>query len=850
VNNVQLYSVSSRLPEKLQFLETLASNLWWSWNPDAVGLFRRVNPELWRESGYNPVSFLNRVRQEDLEVASEDEGFLGHQREVQERFEAEVLRPRENGVLAASGNRIAYFSLEYGLHESLRLYAGGLGVLAGDHLKSASDLGLPMAAVGLLYRQGYIQQYLSSEGWQQEGYPVSDIHSLPMKRLEDSNNRPVLVTLPLPEGPLQAVIWRMEVGRVPLYLLDTDISENPGEFRHITDRLYGGDRRTRLRQEILLGIGGFRALLAAGYEPEVCHMNEGHAAFVGLARIAHLVRSRGVDVDAAREISIRSNVFTTHTPVPAGNEAFPVDLLRPHLEVLKADLGLDPERILAWGRPPGEPSAPELSMTILALRMARYRNGVSELHGRVARRMWAHLYPRCPLEEVPIEHVTNGVHAQSWISQEHARIYRRYLGSGWWNRPAHTVTLARVAQIPDEELWQAHELARSRLIHMTRDHLERQLRVRNAPSAEIAQARSVLQPGVLTIGFAKRFAAYKRGTLLLRDSARFEAMLTHKDRPVQVLFAGNAHPADEEAKRLIQQLFRFVRNAKVRHHVVLLENYDIRLARHLVQGADVWLNAPRRPLEASGTSGMKAALNGTLNVSTLDGWWQEAYDPMHGWAIGRGEEYADPEYGDATEAHALYNLLEEEVIPCFYDRSEGSIPRKWIKMMKGSIEMGMEKFTSQRMVQAYAARFYRPASEAFARLCAGEAAGARRLVGERKRFRQLQDKVRIEAPRADRDIASLHVGDRFGVTAVVHLGELRPEEVDVQIYYGAVDAQGRVAEGRSVASMAFAESQGNGTHRYRQEIVCEKAGRYGFTARVLPHGADWTGTIPGFVVWA
>jgi len=844
---IRLFSVAPSVPKPLRFLETLARNMWWCWNPDAIEIFRRIHPQLWRETGSNPIELLSRVPQERLSALANDEGFLTHLREVQERFAADN-RGKVSDSQGPSRACIAYFSLEYGIHETLRLYSGGLGILAGDHLKSASDLHLPLIGVGIFYCQGYFTQYLTNEGWQQEAYPDSELHRLPLRRAADASGQPLTVSVKLPDREMKAAVWQLDVGRVPLFLLDANIPENPPDLQRVTAQLYAGDRLMRLRQELLLGIGGFRAAVAMGFDPHVCHMNEGHAAFVCLARIAHLMEKTGADLATVLEIVPRTTVFTTHTPVPAGNEAFSLDLLRPHLNALKDQLKLDPNQIIPWGQSTGW-NPHELSMTVLGLRMAYYRNGVSRLHGAVERRMWAHMWPGYPENDVPIFHVTNGIHVPSWISLENGHLLDRYLGAEWRNGLTDDSLLNAVNGIPDEELWRAHELGRSRLVRVSRELCERQMALRNAPRAEITQAKSVLDYDVLTIGFARRFATYKRATLLLKDMDRLVSLLKNEDRPVQIIFAGKAHPADDAGKDFIRQIVRFSQRADVKRRVVFLENYDIRVARYLVQGVDVWLNTPRRPLEASGTSGMKAAVNGGLHLSILDGWWDEAYSKDCGWAIGHGEEYDDPEYQDAVESQALYNLLENEVIPLFYDRPSSDVPTKWVAMMKASMKMALGHFSSHRMVSEYDRHGYRPAREAYERLTANNCAEARSLVQQRRRLEALWGKIRVEMPVVDRDISMLHVGDSFKVHSAVHLGDLNPEEVEVSVYYGPVSSKNIITENRCVP-MTPAEKRSDGAIIYTQEITCHATGQHGLTTRVVPKGEAWKPCVPGFIVWA
>lgn len=848
MRNIQLFNITPLIPLELQFLETLSRNLWWAWNPDAFGLFRRIDPLLWKEVRFSPLEFLNRVAQERLAELVSDDAFLSHLNEVRERFEKEVLIPSSSSEISVPGKCIAYFSLEYGIAGSIRLYSGGLGILAGDHLKSSSDLGLPLIGVGLLYRQGYFQQHLNNDGWQQESYPEIELHNTPVTRVCGPDNKEKTISIPLPDGILQAAVWRLDVGRVPLYLLDTNIHANPPAFRQITGQLYGGDRKMRIRQEILLGIGGFNALVELGYDPAVCHMNEGHAAFLSLARTSYLTKRKGVDKQAAEEIVTRTNVFTTHTPVPAGNEAFPLDLLKTHIDALQDEISMTTEEVTRLGVGPGDNPHHELSMTILGLRLSQHTNGVSKLHGVVERKMWQHLWPEYQEDEVPISHITNGIHLNSWLSNEHVALFDRYLGNEWRETPSDEEVLSRILKIPDDDLWRTHEVARTALIRNVRMLLERQYGARNATVAEISKMRSALDQRALTIGFARRFATYKRATLLLRDPDRFEALLKNEDRPVQFIFAGKAHPADNSGKALIQQIIHFAERLNLRKQIVFLEDYDMYIARYMVSGVDVWINTPRRPQEASGTSGMKAAANGCLNVSVLDGWWDEAYTPERGWAIGRGEDYTDHEYQDTVESQALYNIIENEVIPCFYDRSASDLPDKWILMMKHAMRMVFQSFTSYRMVNEYNTRFYKPAIETYASLLKDGGMVANKLVNQRTKLNSLWKDVKIEQPVIDRDISRLHVGDKFKVTSKVFPGKLNPEEIDVQIYYGPVDSRNTII--KSMTKKMTLQEQRPEYCLFNAEITCSMPGRYGLTTRVTPSGDIWKHVIPGFVAWA
>lgn len=845
MSNLRLFNVAPAIPPELEFLEKLAHNMWWCWNSDAIELYRRIDPLSWHESNHNPLHFLSRLPQAQLEALVDDEGYMAHYEQVRDRFEAEVL----DGAHDTPADCIAYFSLEYGIHESIRLYSGGLGVLAGDYLKSASDMRLPLVAVGLMYRCGYFQQLLNDDGWQQEACPENEINEMPLKRAIDSAGRDIEISLPLPNGVAKAVVWHLQVGRVPLFLLDTNIPENPPHLREITWQLYQADRAIRLRQELLLGIGGYQALLDLGYEPAACHINEGHAAFMSLARISHLMRDKGFDLAAAREIVHRTNVFTTHTPVPAGNETFAVDLVKPHLEALGDRLLIAPDEIVSWGQPAGSDPHTPLSMTVLGFKTADFRNGVSKLHGRVARKMWAHLWPGVPEDELPIDSITNGVHVSSWLSSENAMLYDRYLGREWRDNPSSPDVLTRIEKIPDEELWRVHQINRSRLIRTAREQGEKQCSLRNAPKAQIASVRSVLNHDTLTVGFARRFAAYKRATLLFRDPARLEALINHADRPIQFIFAGKAHPADNIGKDLIRHIIRFSTRSNVRDRMIFLEDYDIRIGRSLVEGVDIWLNTPLRPHEASGTSGMKACMNGAIHLSVLDGWWDEGYSADCGWAIGRREEYENAEYQDDVESQSLYNLLENEVAPRFYDRSDGDIPGRWTGMMKTSIRMALSYFSGYRMLSEYHDLFYRPAVDEYRKLLDDGARRTHTLVSQSKRLKELWRGVTVQSMETDHDLAVLHVGDSFRVKVIVNLGQLTPEEVDVQVYHGPVSAGNRILKSHA-ETMSEIQENGNGTHAYSHTLTCQASGRYGFTARAVPRGNEWRRGLPGFIAWA
>lgn len=849
MKHIQTFEVFPSLPKSIRFLGVLSKNLWWSWKQDAIELFRRVDPRLWEECGHNPIVFATHISQKRFEQLAEDETFISHLKRVKDHFKERVLAPVDRPEHSiGKENTVAYFSMEFGIHESLPLFAGGLGILAGDHLKAASNMDLPLVGVGLLYRQGYFRQYLNQDGWQQEEYPETDFYHLPLNRERDANGNELTISVPGPNGKIFAQVWQIKVGRIPLLLLDSNVPENPPEIRNITARLYTGDLDARIAQEVLLGIGGMKALDALNIHPSVCHMNEGHCSFVGIERLARIMGRHNLDLLTAMQVVARTTVFTTHTPVAAGHDEFPVDMVRPYLLPYEKQFNLPVEKILSWGQPDGSGFNVPFSMFVLGLRNSQFCNGVSKLHGKVARRMWDHIWPQRAEEEVPITHVTNGIHISSFISPELTMVFDRYLGPQWYLGSRRKENIQRIDNIYDEELWRAHETCRSRLIRTVRELEIRQYGRRNAPASTMKALESVLDQDALTIGFARRFATYKRANLIFKDKERIEALLNSKQRPVQFIFSGKAHPRDNEGKSLIQDLITFSRKTDLRHKIVFLEDYDMHIARCLVQGTDVWLNNPRRPLEACGTSGMKAAINGGLNLSVLDGWWCEGYTPERGWRIGNGEEYIDHAYQDTVESQALYNVLENDVIPCFYDRSPSNMPLSWIKKMKESMKMAMADFCSMRMVSEYTRRFYTPASKRFSGLLDNNAKEARRLSIQHQRYQKLWKNIKVNIPVRD-DGGPFVVNEAFEVTVPIDLGELKPEEVDVSLAYGRLKSLDTITA-TQYEPMTVAEDGSNGKYIYKCVVNCKNPGRFGFTVRVAPNADEWTRHTPGFITWA
>jgi glycogen phosphorylase len=848
---VATFKVCPSLPEALQPLLRIAYNLRWSWDAGAVQLFLRLDRDLWETTGHNPVLLLGSVNQAVLESAARDDSFLAHMKGVVDSLDGYVSgegtwygrEHKEDRMM------VAYFSAEFGLTECLSIFAGGLGVLAGDHLKAASDLGLPLVGVGLAYQQGYFRQYLNAAGWQQEAFEENDFHNLPIKLVPDAK-----IQVELPEGSVAARIWSVDVGRLKLYLLDTNIPENKAEYRKITHHLYGGDLEMRMQQEILLGIGGYRALEVLGLQPTVFHMNEGHSAFLGVERILRLMDSKRLSFREARLLASASLVFTSHTPVAAGHDYFPPALMDRYFSRVIPRLGISHSEFLGLGRKGPQNEAEDFCMTVLALRLASFSNGVSRLHGSVTRRMWNQIWKGVPEAEVPIGHVTNGVHFRSWVSFEINQLYDRYLGPKWREEPADPKLWQRVEAIPAAELWRTHERRRERLVAYARQRLRAQLVARGAPQAALDEADEVLNPDALTIGFGRRFASYKRANLLIRDPERLARLLNDPERPVQIIFAGKAHPQDSGGKQLIQALVSLASRPEFRRKLVFLENYDMAIARYMVQGCDVWLNTPLRPMEASGTSGMKAQANGVINVSTLDGWWDEAWQLRGddgadvGWAIGHGETYSDLAHQDQVEAEALYELLERQIAPIFYERRADGMPSKWIGLMKTSIAKLCPEFNMHRMVKQYAEAYYLVTHSRYMNLNAEESVRTRRLADWLTKIEAAWPSLRVDSVK--NEISEIRLGDQIQLSARVALNALTPEDVSVEVVSGAIDAGGEILNPGTIP-MQPKGKDGSGADLFQAVLTpSTQTGMHGYSIRILPRHPDLISPfLPGLITW-
>ena len=871
IKALRTFRVSPSLPPALAALGELAMNLRWSWDAPTQELFRWADPNLWDDAGGNPVAMLGRLSPSRLAELAADATFTTQLEEVR----TDLRRYLEGSRWAQSQRipppRVAYFSPEFGLTHAMQTYSGGLGVLAGDHLKAASDLGLELVGVGLLYRHGYFRQFLDADGWQQERYPDLNPYGLPLRRLErhgvaaalrgggerselSGHGEPATLTIRLEDRDVECQVWVANVGRVPLLLLDTDLPANAPEDRTVTDKLYGGDVEHRLRQEIVLGIGGMRALDLArefGAIPQapaqVFHSNEGHAGFLQLERIRRLVTDDGLAFHEAVESARSAVLFTTHTPVPAGIDVFPRELMARYFSGLAQEFGIDLDRLMAVGQADPVPGGGEFNMAVMGLHLSAAANGVSQLHGQVSRRMFSVLWPDLEVSEVPITSVTNGVHAATWIGGEMATLYERHLAPDWWINPA---AWSRVTEIDDGVLWRARGRARERLVNRIRVWLRESGERRGESPASLGWAAEVFDPEALTIGFARRFAEYKRGNLLLRQPDRLRELLTSTDRPVQFVFAGKAHPRDEIGKAIIRQLVHFSHSdEEIRSRFVVLEDYDMDLASVLYQGVDVWLNNPRRPHEACGTSGEKAVLNGALHCSTLDGWWDEMYDGANGFAIGAAADHPDTAQQDAADAQSLFELLERTVVPTFYERTEGRLPRRWLGTVRRSLDTLGPRVLATRMVVEYVESLYRPVAARGERLTADGHKGARALAGWRAHMRASWGRVAVKAVEGDHSIAE--IDEHRDVRVVVDLGALSPADVSVELLHGPVRADGSLGEPVVQSLQLDGDAGRDGEMVYRGGFVCSVSGEYGLAVRVVPHHADlldWTDT--GLVTWA
>lgn len=847
---IHSFNVQPNLPENIKFLEELANDMWFTWNWQAILLFVMVDSKLWTAAKRNPKWFLGCVPQKRFEELSKDETFVNNLNQVKEAYYNYKKNPhtwyqehrRENGNLLT-----AYFSMEYGIGEGLPIYSGGLGMLAGDHIKSASDLGMPIIGVGLFYKQGYVQQVLNREGWQNEEYPDNDWAHMPVTRVTDAQGNEITIDIPLGAETVKACIWRVPVGRTSLYLLDTNLQENTPAQRAITEKLYGGDRENRIRQEVVLGIGGVKALQAMGIKPTVFHINEGHSAFLLFQRIIDIMNEKHLSFSEAREIVWASSVFTTHTPVIAGNEHFDPALVRKYMQSYADQMHISWDEFLALGKE--TPESATYCMTVVALRLSAFCNGVAKLHGLVSREMWHNLWPNLPVSEVPITSITNGIHSASWISHELNELYRKYLFNGDQRGevdPSDEHAWSKIDTIPNEELWKIHSVRKNKLIDLVQNRLKRQLTRQGFDIMTVKKNSRVLRPDVLTIGFARRFATYKRATLLFKDLNRLDKIVNNPARPVQFVFAGKAHPADTAGKEFIKLIVGLTQNdPRFKGKIVFVEDYNMNTARYMVQGVDVWLNNPLRPMEASGTSGMKAALNGALALSVLDGWWDEVGPCDFGWSIGGPENYKSAEERDAVESESLYSIIEQEIAPAYYEKDANGISSAWLNLMKESVKHIAPVFNTNRMVKEYYERFYIPANNYG--MILQEEGKAQAVAQWRNKIAQNWYRVSVTDTTPQPEKAIL-MGDKVNFKARVQLGNLAPEDIQVELCIGLRGTLGGIVKEEAI-DMNCTGKDGD-AYTYEVSMSPLNSGRQDYAMRILPANNNIPNVLtPLFIRW-
>lgn len=848
--NLGRLAVRPRIPTVIARLEELAYNLWWSWSTEAQALYCSLDSDLWESVNHNPVNLLQNIDQAKLDAAANDTEFISAHNEVLAAFDHYMASDTPSWYSTHHGDKqdqvIAYFSAEFGLHEALPIYSGGLGILSGDHCKAASDLGLPFIGVGFLYPQGYFTQRIDQEGLQLAEYEKIDFAEVPARPALDPQGKEVLISVDLPGRTVYAKVWRIQVGRIPIFLMDTDVPRNAPQDRELSARLYGGDREMRISQEIVLGIGGVRAVLALGYEPAIWHMNEGHSAFLGLERIRSMVQTSGLTFDQAVEAVRANTLFTTHTPVPAGNDAFAFELVDKFFWQYWGQLGLDRDQFinfahqdLSWG--------PQYSMTVLALRLSGFANGVSQLHGKVSRAMWRFLWPDLPTDEVPIGAITNGVHTQTWLAPELKHLYTHHLQADWEEHVEDEELWQATDNIPDAELWAVHQTRKQKMVNFVRKRVRQQY-VRHGESIQrTAGTDQLLDPEALTLGFARRFATYKRAMLVFHDMERIKRILSDPERPVQIIFSGKAHPADEPGKALIQQVYALSQQPEFVGKIIFVENYDMNVARHLISGVDVWLNTPRRPREASGTSGQKAAMSGIPNFSILDGWWEEGYDGTNGWAIGENREYKDLATQDDADAYSLYTTLEGEIIPAFYDRvSDSGIPHRWVQIMKNSIRTCAPHFSMRRMVIDYTERYYLPAAAQGKVYQNNSWKLAKEMVAWREEVRSRWQNVRAELGKLPTD--NITVGDPVQIEAKVWLNGNPASDVVVELVTGGAVGDNDLKTPVAL-SMTQVGQEGDAL-LYAATFTPEHSGPMSVGVRVRPHRPYQILPVEPLIRWA
>ena len=829
-------TVNPQLPSRINKLSDISNNLWWSWNTDFLKIFKEIDIDLWERVEKNPVKFLKLVSQEKLEQAVLNPSILKEYDKIVDDFEGYINSKNTWFSKKYPNNKndlIAYFSAEYGLDETVPIYSGGLGILSGDHLKSASDLGIPLVAVGLLYKNGYFHQKIDGYGNQKSIYKDIDLMNMPINPIKDEKGEDLKILLKLPGQNLYLKVWNIKVGRVTLYLLDSDIPENTDEnYRNITLRLYGGDQEMRIKQEIVLGMGGVNLLKTLGLNPSVYHMNEGHSSFLLLEVMKNIVKEKKVSFSIARDITSSQTVFTTHTPVPAGNDIFPVELVEKYFKGYWTKLGIDKETFLRLGMKPNDNMDSGFNMGILALKIAGKKNGVSKLHGAVSRELFGDVWPNIAANESPITHVTNGVHTCSWLAPNIKKLYNKYLIPYWQDSIQVDDTWKKINNIPNAELWNEHMVRKQRLLELVKQNVTANMRSNGKSYEEINEITSKLNPNALTIGFARRFATYKRATLIFRDLERITQILNNSDKPVQLIFAGKAHPADKEGQDLIRYIYEISMKPQFKGKIFILENYNIGIARYLVSGVDVWLNNPRRPMEASGTSGQKASVNGVINFSVLDGWWAEGYNSKNGWTIGTNDEYDSYEIQDNADSASIYNTLENKIIPIYYDRDKNGISEKWMQIMKNSIISTGGRYSTSRMLCDYTNKLYMPLVELNKKYYTDLSNVAAYNEWKDKMYINW-DKIKIEQYN-NLDNISIDAGNKIEVNCKVILPDISVDNINVEVYAGRITDNGTI-ENITIMPMELIDRNDEAReYTYRAKLELTTGGNYGYTFRVMP----------------
>ena len=828
-------TVKPQLPKRIEKLTVIANNLWWSWNTEFLKLFKMIDIDLWENVEKNPVKFLKEVSQEKLEIATKNMAFLQEYDKIVENFEDYMGSKNTWFSKKYPDNQndlVAYFSAEYGLDQILPIYSGGLGILSGDHLKSSSDLGIPLVAVGLLYKNGYFHQKINGNGEQETEYKNIEVDTLPIIPVKDKDGRDLIIYVKFPKRRLYLKVWQINVGRVTLYLMDSDIDENNDEYRNVTTTLYGGDQEMRISQEIVLGMGGVRLLKTLGLNPTIYHMNEGHSSFLILELIKNIIKEKQLSFEMAKDIVSSKTVFTTHTPVPAGNDIFPIDLVQKYFKDYWNRFSITEEEFMALGMKPNPEANSGFNMGILALKISGKKNGVSKLHGAVSRELFAEVWPEISPDESPITYVTNGVHTCSWLAPNMKELYNEYLTPYWQDNIYKDETWEKIKNIPNEKLWKEHMVRKQKLMEIAKNNITTRLRRCGYPYNEIIDITSKLDPNALTIGFARRFATYKRATLLFRDLERITQILNNSEKPVQIIIAGKAHPKDKEGQDLIKYIHEISMKPQFKGKVFLLENYNMEMSRYLISGVDVWLNTPRRPMEASGTSGEKASVNGVVNFSILDGWWAEGYNQKNGWSIGTNKEYNSYEYQDNDDSQSIYNTLENKIIPTYYEKNSRGISEKWLDLMKNSIMSTGGKYSTARMLTDYTNNLYIPLINLYDNHYIDLT-----QVGEynnwKKELYRNWNNIQIREQN-NLDNISVEAGDSIRVKCEVTLPHIEPENIEVQVYYGKIRENGMIEKIEVIPMEIEDANELEKTYSYAARINLATGGNYGYTFRVMP----------------